>query len=71
MMGHFMGLRHTTEANGDVDPIEDTPFCEEILLASSCPDLQNLMFPFKVEDSEQWELSEGQGQVLGWSPHSN
>jgi hypothetical protein len=70
-IGHFMGLRHTTEANGDVDPIEDTPFCEEISLASSCPDVLNLMFPFKVEDREQWELSEGQGQVLGWSPHSN
>jgi hypothetical protein len=60
-LGHFLGLRHTTEsifgaggtieqeyaqALGTHDPIEDTAVCDEIRYDwESCPDLDNLMFP--------------------------
>ena len=60
-LGHFLGLRHTTErilgaggsieqeyqqALGTYDPIEDTQVCDEIRYDwEACPDLDNLMFP--------------------------
>jgi hypothetical protein len=60
-IGHFVGLRHTTEilkgtdtnversveeAMGVVDPIDDTPICEQIQQDGfDCPDADNLMFP--------------------------
>lgn len=60
-IGHFIGLRHTTEVfkgtgmdaereidrlMGVVDPIADTAVCEEIQQTGyDCPDADNLMFP--------------------------
>jgi hypothetical protein len=59
-LGHFLGLRHTTELVfgdepaasewdalvGTTDPIEDTPVCVTIGEDSDlCPDRDNLMFP--------------------------
>lgn len=58
-IGHFLGLRHTTEfvVNtpseaqfeqyvGAHDPLEDTPECEDVIkMGASCPDGFNLMFP--------------------------
>lgn len=60
-LGHYLGLRHTTETVhgiggegeaqfeatvGSTDPIEDTEYCESVSrLGSRCPDYHNLMFP--------------------------
>ncbi len=60
-IGHFLGLRHTTEAAhgqdddasleiaervGTTDPIADTEECESVFeLGAACPDATNLMFP--------------------------
>jgi hypothetical protein len=60
-VGHYIGLRHTTEVvkgtdtnverqiddwMGVIDPIEDTPVCDQIQqTAFHCPDASNLMFP--------------------------
>lgn len=46
-LGHYLGLRHTTEGNGSTfDPIQDTPTCPEIASSWSCPDRFNIMFPY-------------------------
>ncbi|MBA2663916.1 MAG: hypothetical protein H0U74_16625 [Bradymonadaceae bacterium] len=61
-IGHYLGLRHTTELVyglegqladqvdamfGLLDPIEDTPDCPLILTHTlECADFENLMFPF-------------------------
>lgn len=68
-LGHFLGLRHTTErilgaggsieqeyqqALGTYDPIEDTPVCDEIRYDwEACPDLDNLMFPSAPPDAQE------------------
>jgi hypothetical protein len=47
-IGHFLGLDHTTEFNGEADLIGDTPACPEQLIQSdpaSCPDVDFMMFP--------------------------
>lgn len=60
-LGHFLGLRHTTEIYKDTgtseerlieetmgitDPIEDTPECDDIQSDGfDCVDVENLMFP--------------------------
>lgn len=60
-LGHYLGLRHTTEIAhnpgdpdsdafnallGTTDPIEDTPVCDNVLVQGfGCPDATNLMFP--------------------------
>lgn len=49
-LGHFLGLWHTTERSGQVDPLSDTPSCPEEQLndpsaAFQCPDATNIMFP--------------------------
>lgn len=86
-VGHYLGLRHTTEVlNGTgtqeaadydalvgvVDPIEDTPVCENIFrLTTSCPDYGNLMFPAAPDAAvarEYGELSDQQGQMLRLNP---
>ena len=74
-MGHFLGLFHTTEQNGEVDVLEDTPFCslgeESGVLpdVAECPDGTNLMFPFAREDGvPQDVISEHQRFVIYNSP---
>jgi hypothetical protein len=44
-LGHFLGLRHTTELDGTADPIGDTPVCPSETPLQNCPDYRNLMFP--------------------------
>lgn len=44
-LGHFLGLRHTSELDGRWDLISDTPDCPPGVDEGSCPDRDNLMFP--------------------------
>lgn len=67
-LGHFLGLRHTSElSDGINDPIMDTPECPRGTEISACPDYRNLMFPsFPLSDA--LSLSTGQLDVLRRSP---
>lgn len=65
-LGHYLGLRHTTELYygsrlqaakqldalvGLEDPFPETPRCDEITTSlRSCPDLSNVMFPALPQD---------------------
>ncbi len=45
--GHFIGLNHTTEFDGQSsDPLSDTPVCDDISHSNlgACPDRSNVMF---------------------------
>lgn len=67
-VGHFLGLRHTSERGGSAfDPINDTPTCGDPEDAYSCPDLNNLMFPFSI-DVDQRGITAGQRFVLQRNP---
>jgi hypothetical protein len=71
-VGHYLGLRHTTEVlkgtntnaerqieelMGVTDPIEDTPECEQIQRTGfDCPDAPNLMFPAAPPPSLELEV---------------
>jgi hypothetical protein len=82
-IGHYLGLRHTTEAYfgagttleeeleqryGLTDPIEDTPVCTNLLHSPElCPDARNLMFPFYM-NTYYPDVTEGQRFVLHASP---
>jgi len=67
-LGHFLGLRHTSElAEGITDPIMDTPECPRGTEISACPDYRNLMFPsFPLSDA--LSLTAGQIGILRRSP---
>jgi len=75
-VGHFVGLRHTTELDTDpdtgglrvagADPISDTPSCPSGTEISDCPDYRNLMFPIFPFDG--LSLTPGQVAVLRGSP---
>lgn len=68
-VGHFLGLRHTTEHLGSaVDPITDTPTCLAPRLGYACPDARNFMFAFALGGDEQTQTSAGQGFVLRHNP---
>ncbi len=75
-IGHFLGLFHTTERSGGVDPLPDTPNCNEerpddgaLPSADECPDGHNLMFPIAREDGELGiTLTADQRFVLANSP---
>lgn len=82
-IGHYLGLRHTTEALpfslieefertvGASDPLTDTPLCESILMSPyACPDASNLMFPAAPSVSAVFtpQLTESQGFVLRANP---
>jgi hypothetical protein len=63
-LGHYLGLYHTTEEEGQYhDPITDTPECRGDT-PSSCPDGSNLMFVFAEDGVTQEILTEGQRSVL-------
>lgn len=80
-IGHYLGLRHTTEIVhnldvgvelaellGTTDPISDTPECQSpYFQPGNCPDLYNLMFPALVVGSSG-ELTPGQAAVLRANP---
>jgi len=63
--GHFAGLFHTTEIEvGYGDKLSDTPVCANVLdLFESCPDFDNLMFPFANPDNPML-MSDGQDAVV-------
>lgn len=75
---HFLGLFHTTERDGQHDPISDTPECPKSndvnldgLEASECINLdgQNLMFwGAGVLGLAQDQLTDGQRLVLHRNP---
>lgn len=77
-VGHYLGLRHTTEfvrgmggtqesefddLVGTSDPITDTPVCTNILQqGSQCPDISNLMFPAVSPPSAPYDMTMTDGQ---------
>jgi hypothetical protein len=67
-VGHFNGLRHTTEHGGGGDPLQDTPQCNNPNNGTSCPDVRNFMFPFSIGGVNQTQVSAEQSQVLRWAP---
>jgi hypothetical protein len=67
-IGHFLGLRHTTEHLGSAhDPITDTPTCLIPQLGYFCPDAKNFMFAFSL-GSDQRQTTRGQAFVVQRSP---
>lgn len=68
-IGHWLGLRHTTEHGGSSwDPISDTPGCKgnpDKVKCSACQDGTNLMYPFACGGQT---ITTGQGYVLTHSP---
>jgi len=63
-IGHFLGLRHSSEHGGGGDPISDTPECSDPEKSTACPDHKNFMFPFAIPNVAQENVSSGQGYVL-------
>jgi hypothetical protein len=64
-IGHFLGLRHTSEHGGSAhDPISDTAECGDPQDATACPDHTNFMFPFSISGVSQEGVSNGQQYVL-------
>lgn len=64
-VGHYLGLFHTSEQDGNqFDPLADTPECAS--LSRNCPDINNLMFPFA--GITHTEVSADQGFVIGANP---
>ncbi|MBA2664807.1 MAG: hypothetical protein H0U74_21140 [Bradymonadaceae bacterium] len=67
-IGHFLGLRHTTEHQGaEHDPITDTPQCIYPNLGYLCSDAKNFMFPFSL-GNDQRLTTPGQSFVVKRSP---
>jgi hypothetical protein len=68
-IGHFLGLRHTTEHGGsEHDPITDTPECAAPDLAFLCSDAENFMFPFALGNNKQTKTTSGQSFVVQRNP---
>lgn len=68
--GHFFGLNHTTEFDGQSsDPLSDTPVCEGISRDDlfDCPDRTNIMFAAGAIDGPV-TLSPSQKRVYRGSP---
>ncbi|MBX2801511.1 MAG: hypothetical protein KTR31_27790 [Myxococcales bacterium] len=70
-VGHWLGLFHTTETRGTVDPIPDTPGCLDIqqrvgAQIDGCPDRFNMMFPFA--DPAAQTMTTQQADVLVANP---
>jgi hypothetical protein len=64
-IGHFLGLRHTSEHGGNEhDPISDTDECSDPQNGTRCPDHRNFMFPFSLSGVRQENVSDGQKFVL-------
>ena len=67
-IGHFLGLRHTTEhAASEEDPISDTPSCIYPDLGWICDDAKNFMFPYSLGGS-QFQATAGQAYVVQRNP---
>ncbi|MEM1348241.1 MAG: M43 family zinc metalloprotease, partial [Myxococcota bacterium] len=68
-LGHFLGLRHTTEHLGRAhDPITDTPECLSPDFGYLCEDARNFMFAFSLGGGEQIQSTPGQAYVLRRNP---
>lgn len=68
-VGHYLGLRHTSEHLGVAeDPITDTPSCRVPDLPLICQDSSNFMFPFALGGDKQTGATRGQGFVLRHNP---
>jgi hypothetical protein len=68
-IGHYLGLRHTTEHGGSAhDPITDTPECVSPDLAFICSDAENFMFPFSLGNKRQTRTTAGQAFVIQRNP---
>jgi hypothetical protein len=68
-VGHFLGLRHTTEHGGSAeDPITDTPRCLAPRLGFICSDATNFMFAYALGGDQQTDATAGQGFVLRHNP---
>jgi len=68
-IGHYLGLFHTTEIDGERhDPIADTPECSSRDFPLDCPDLGNLMFPIGVPGNIA--LTAGQAHTVRANPLS-
>ena len=78
-LGHFLGLRHTTEIVldtefdrlvGNTDPLEDTAECVSVKFKGfDCPDASNLMFPAAPMNADILPVvTEGQKFVLERNP---
>ncbi len=66
-LGHYLGLRHTSEIFGGHDPISDTPECEMGVAVADCPDYQNLLFPaFPL--NRPLSLTKAQATVISTNP---
>lgn len=67
-IGHFLGLRHTTEHRGlGHDPITDTPECIIPDLGVLCPDSDNFMFAYSI-GGDQFVTTQGQAFVVRKNP---
>lgn len=66
-VGHFLGLFHTSETDGQGhDRLDDTPQCYDLTEIWDCPDAQNVMFPYI--DYDTLELTQDQGYVMRVNP---
>lgn len=68
-LGHFLGLQHTSELDGQTyDPLEDTPECTNMSTnnLTNCPDWGNLMFPVAAPQNNT--LTSDQSFVIGVNP---
>ena len=66
-VGHFLGLRHSTESNGYHDPLTDTPECTASTISRDACEgagAENLMFPIAPTTSLGIALSPQQADVL-------
>jgi hypothetical protein len=73
-IGHFLGLFHTTELFGGIDPLPDTPMCPGLGTLQSvaqmrevCPDVDNLMFPLALP-GQIGTLTAGQEATMKLNP---
>lgn len=66
-IGHYLGLFHTTETRGgSLEPLLDTPECQNFNDTLNCPDINNLMFPLAGVTHQ--ELSEEQASAIQANP---
>ena len=66
-IGHYLGLFHTTETRGgSLEPLLDTPVCENFNDTFNCPDVNNLMFPLAGVTHQ--ELSAEQASAIQANP---
>jgi hypothetical protein len=69
-VGHFLGLAHTTEFDGNIDFVSDTPSCDPQVIGfgdqSQCPDVSFVMFPTVFPNAHTF--SAGQQLTLQGGP---